>query len=173
MRPLLLLDVDGTLSPRAATNDNRPAGFVEHRMRLTELGWRTPFRIWLNPAHGPALLALADRIDAQLAWATSWEHRANRLIAPAIGLPTLPVIEFPAGLEPLPGRPFAWKFDAVARFAGDRPLAWLDDDFDLFPDARDAFLDGRRGRTTELVRVDPRTGITDDHLHAIATAWTG
>jgi hypothetical protein len=166
VRPLLLLDVDGPLSPWAACADARPAGFVEHRFRLKGWSRRKPLRMWLNPAHGPALVGLG----MELVWATSWGHQANTLMGPALGLPTLPVIEFPAGLEPLPGRPFAWKYGPVARFAAGRPLAWLDDDFGVYPAARKAFLErrGAAGLATTLVEVDPAVGITDAQLAMLA-----
>jgi hypothetical protein len=125
--------------------------------------------MWLNPDHGPALLRLAALADAELVWATNWEHQANTMMGPAIGLPTLPVVEFGGGLERREGQPFSWKFGAVGRRAAGRPLAWLDDDFDTYPAARDEFL-GRRaadGLVTELIRVDPRTGIGPEHLAAV------
>ncbi|GLY64662.1 hypothetical protein Atai01_12810 [Amycolatopsis taiwanensis] len=170
VKPLLLLDVDGPLSPWAAPDDAKPSGFVEHRFRLPGWSRRRPLRMWLNPALGPALLELAAQAGLELVWATNWEHRANTMMGPAIGLPVLPVIEFPAGLQPLPGRRFTWKYGPVARYAAGRPLAWLDDDFDVYPTAREEFLDRRRAASvpTELVGVNPRIGITDDHLASVA-----
>jgi hypothetical protein len=159
VRPLILLDVDGPLNPFAAPACARPPGFVEHAIRLSRWDRRKVLRLWLNPTHGPDLCALAERADAQLAWATTWEHRANTVIAPVIGLPNLPVIDVGGAGE-------SWKFPAVARYAGDRPLVWLDDDFDLFPAARDHFLAGRRA-PTELLRVDPRLGLSGEDLHAV------
>ncbi|HEY3471150.1 MAG TPA: hypothetical protein VGL47_38865 [Amycolatopsis sp.] len=156
MRPLILLDVDGPLSPWAAPRHAKPAGYAEHSWRLSRWS-RKRQRIWLNPAHGPRLVALAGSADAELAWATSWEHRANRQVGPAIGLPPLPVVEF-AGEQP------TWKFGPVARFAAGRPLAWFDDDFDLFPAARTAFLERRAALPTELIDVDAHTGLTDHHF---------
>lgn len=50
------------------------------------------------------------------------------------------------------------------RFAWQRPLVWLDDDCDLYPTARDAFLAKPADVPTALVRVDPRTGLTGEHL---------
>lgn len=73
--------------------------------------------------------------------------------------------------QPLSGRPFTWKYGPVARYAAGRPLAWLDDDFGVYPAAREAFLERRRaaGAATELVEVDPAVGITDEQLAAVAT----
>jgi hypothetical protein len=169
VRPLVLLDVDGPLSPWAANERTRPPGYVEHRLRVGPWWWSRPLRIWLNPGHGPALLGLAERFGAELAWATSWDHRANAMIGPAIGLPVLPVVEVAAHLELRPGCAFRWKFGAVARYAAGRPLAWLDDDFDVYPAARDEFVAKRErdGLPTELITVNPRTGITDEHLATI------
>lgn len=161
-RPLLLLDVDGPLNPFAGSAETR-VGFVEHRIRLSRWSRRKVLRLWLNPAHGPALLELARRTGAQLAWATTWGHRANTVIGPVIGLPVLRVVE----LDDAGGR---WKFPAVERFAAGRPLIWVDDDFDLYPIERDAFLSRRAGMPTELLRIDPRIGLTTADLAAVE-AW--
>lgn len=113
-----------------------------------------------GPAHGPTLLRLAEQIGAEPVWATNWDHDANTTIGPASGLPVLSVIKVRAWLEPRAGQPFRWKFGAVARYAAGRPVAWLDDDFDVHPDARDEFLAKRdaNGLATELVRGDRTSG---------------
>ncbi|MET4923331.1 hypothetical protein P3L51_13370 [Streptomyces sp. PSRA5] len=99
-RPLLLLDVDGPLNPYAARLP-RPRGYTTHHLHPSSwLSRQTPgsrphrrgLRVRLNPAHGPILTGL----PFELAWATTWMHEANTMIAPAVGLPTdLPVIEWP------------------------------------------------------------------------------
>lgn len=155
--------MDGPLNPWAAKRDAKPAGFSEHRWKLSRWSRRKPLVMWLNPAHGAQLTALMERTGVQLAWATTWEHQANTMVGPAIGLPSLPVVEFGPSTS-------GWKFRAVGRFAARRPLAWLDDDFDLYPRERDEFL-ARREEPTELVRVDPHTGFTADHL-AQVEEWT-
>lgn len=159
MRPLVLLDVDGPLNVWAASE--RPASYVEHRWRMSWRRWRTA---WLDPSHGPRLLALAADLDAELAWCTTWEDDANRYVGPALGLPPLRVV----GLRAYEGRS-GWKFPAVGRFAAGRPLAWLDDDFGLFPAARAEFL-ARRREPTALVEVDAARGITDEDLARVAAA---
>lgn len=160
MKPLLLLDIDGPLNPWAAKRDAKPQGCVEHSWKLSRWSRRKPLVMWLNPDHGRQLLDLATRTGLQLAWATTWEHEANTMVGPALGLPPLAVIEFGPPAD-------HWKYRAVTRFAGTRPLAWLDDDFDLYPGPRDQFLERRRETPTELVRVDPHTGLTPAHLTAV------
>jgi hypothetical protein len=127
-KPLLLLDVDGPLNPYAAKPSRRPEGYETHRLVPTGHNPRKPFRVWLNPSHGPSLLAL----PFDLVWCTTWEHDANRLIGPNIGLPELPVLEFPPALK---FRNFErdedgtyWKTHTVVEWAAGRPFAWVDDE---------------------------------------------
>lgn len=163
MKPILLLDVDGPLNPFAA--ETPPLGYVEHEWRVSRWRRKAGRRAWLNPAHGAALLALAERTSADLAWVSSWEDEANATVGPALGLPALPVV----GVRAYEQHP-DWKYGAVGRFAAGRPLAWLDDDFELFPSARQRFLE-RRGRlATALIPVHPAKGIGPDHLTAAETA---
>jgi hypothetical protein len=113
--------------------------------------------MWLNPAHGPLLLGLADRTGAELVWASTWGPAANSTVGAALGLPELASINFVPGSALGDGQ---WKFPAVSRLAGDRPFAWFDDDFDLYPVAREAFVARRGAERARLVRVDPHVGIT-------------
>jgi len=145
-KPLLLLDVDGVLIPYAAPE--RPAGFEQHTLQDEQ--------VWLAPHHGAWLRPLCDRF--QLVWATGWEHDANRLIAPILGLPELPVIEFERDAS---GR-FS-KLPTLARFAADRPLAWIDDELS---DAARAWAAGRAARTL-LLDADPAIGLTEQLVAAI------
>lgn len=110
MRPYLLLDVDGVLSP---TTDAVPPGF-----RRVE----TPdFRVAVSDQHGRWLTELSEFFV--LVWATSWGERANAVYAKLLGLPALEVIRLP--------RPSAkpdWKLPAIASWAGSKALAWVDDE---------------------------------------------
>ena len=139
--PLLLLDVDGVLNPFAAAAC--PPGYTEHDFFPGE----EPVR--LCPAHGSWLQELAARF--QIVWATAWGADANRLLAPRLRLPELPVIAFP----PVPFHPRD-KLPAIIRYAGHRPLAWIDD---AIPPETHAWAASRRVPTL-LISIDPAEGLT-------------
>lgn len=141
LRPLLLVDVDGVLNPWHAVEC--PAGFREY-------SFFTGDRVLLSEGHGELLRSLSTSFE--LVWATAWEHKANRLISPIIGLPELPVIEFP-----LTGHDYVFrKLPAVIDSVGDRPCAWIDDEHQPahYQWARD------RGVPTLIVDIDPAEGLT-------------
>lgn len=164
-KPLLLLDVDGPLNPYAAPPHRRPEGYQTHRP--TPTGWSRPLRVWLNPAHGPMLLALADRLE--LAWATTWCDDANRIIGPLIGLPELPVIPLEQPTRTSPAGQI-WKRATVEQYVGDRAFAWLDDDFEtddlLWAKERTAAR-----HATLLLHINPAVGIAQEDVDQVA-AWS-
>ena len=100
----------------------------------------------------------------ELAWVTAWEDNANLLLAPALGLPELPVVRFVH-----PGRDVSsryartWKLPSIERFAADQPLAWIDDD--LHGDAY-AWAAMRR-IPTKLLSTNPSIGIIDRDVRAL------
>lgn len=170
MKPVLLLDVDGPLNPWNNKPHRRPAGYDTFRFPVAGTTARRPMRVWLRPAHGPQLLTLADRCGFKLVWATSWQAEANEFISPALGLPELPIVPFPE-FDPVRGWPRVghWKWDAVADYAGDRPLVWLDDEHQGRAQQanRERFL-LRRGRVPTLLHhVSPRAGIDQPDLDAV------
>lgn len=159
-KAILALDVDGPYNPYGGSNSIRErAGY--RRYFMAPAGWADAraLRVWLKHSHGEETLKLAAEADLDLVWATTWEDEANRLIGPKIGLPELPVIKFRGSLE--------WKFPDVLKYAEGRPLAWFDDDFQLFPEARDAFLKARGDLPTLLHTVSPRFGLTTEDFAAV------
>ncbi|HRW19700.1 MAG TPA: hypothetical protein P5181_12725 [Dermatophilaceae bacterium] len=81
-------------------------------------------RVALHPAHGRWLDELADL--SELVWATTWQHEANRVLSPLLGLPQdLPVL--PLRMDPLFHGRYAWKTDQIADWVGPRPFVWIDD----------------------------------------------
>lgn len=149
-KPLLLLDVDGVLSPFP----NTPEGFSEYRLFHGE---EEPVR--LSPRHGDWLRELAAVFD--IAWASGWGEAANELLCPIFDLPPLPVI-------PLPAAPFEPrdKLPAVAAFTGERPAAWVDDIVTVEARAWAA----QRTVPTLIVEVSAAAGLTREIVDELQ-AW--
>lgn len=182
-RGLLAIDVDGPLNPYAAKPSRRPEGYLSYR--LTRDGrWLSgrEFRkskglcVWLNPAHGRLILDLAEETGLRPVWATTWLDMANTHIGPAIGLPELPVIQFPDSdlTQDGPIREWGaqggWKFPGMAAVSAGVPLAWLDDEFragGLAAAQISAFEGSRVGVATLLCAVDPATGLGVEHCDRV------
>jgi hypothetical protein len=142
-KPYLLIDVDGVLVPFGS--ELPPDGYEAVDI--------DGFDRWLNPAHGRWLNDLG--VSYELVWATAWGRDAPEVLGPILGLPDMPVIEFGIG-----GSGETWKLDDVARFVGDRPLAWIDDD--LHDDAWE--WAGERREATLLICTDPAVGFIRAHV---------
>jgi hypothetical protein len=150
-RPLLLLDVDGVLNPYGA---DCPAGFTEHVLFPDEI---EPVRVCAD--HGGWIVELSGAYE--VVWATAWGEQANRLLAPLLGIPRLPVVPF--GQVPFSAD---LKVPAIDALAGDRPAAWIDDL--LGPAAYD--WAAHRSAPTLLLPADPAVGLTRELVDR-ALAW--
>jgi hypothetical protein len=150
-RPLLCIDVDGVLNPYFAHRVG--ARFVAHRVGNHV--------VHLEPAHGPSLLAFADRFD--LVWATSWEDEANEIIGPLLGWPTLPVIHFDSEVNK------TGKSPAIEHYAAGRPLVWIDDQ----PLRGDRAWERDRNLRipTRILKPNSGQGLGSDHLAAITAFY--
>ena len=149
-RPLLLLDIDGTLVPLGPPDGidllEPPVGgdhaYVRYRPELS--GW---------------MARLAEAFE--LVWATSWGVDANHVLSPLLGLPPLPVV--PITDEAGPGETL--KLPAIRRFVGERPFAWIDDD--IGEDAR-TWVDLRvEVSPGHLVMTQADRGIDEGHVHEL------
>jgi hypothetical protein len=159
LRPVLAIDVDGVLN--ACGHGDPPPGWRDVRI--------AGLRVRCNPAHGAQLLVIALESDAELAWCTFREQAANEHVSPLLGLPDLPWVPMApgrAGLKFSQYRPLGViKAIALAAWAGDRPVCWLEDE----PDAG-AALAARHRAPHLVIEVDERAGLQEAHLER-ARAW--
>ncbi|MEV7416883.1 hypothetical protein [Streptomyces sp. NPDC089919] len=154
---LLFLDVDGPLNPYAAKPERRPVGYTT--IRVPAAG-RRPLRVWLHPGHGAALIGLGY----ELVWATSWMGDANKWIAPVLGLPELPFVDFGEALFRERPDGVHWKTDPLIEYAGGRAFVWVDDEQG---ELDHAWVAARHPGSALLHHVDPRVGLREDDLRAL------
>lgn len=120
---------------------------------------------FLSSAAAAHLLELTGIFE--LVWASGWEEKANEYLPRLLGLPaTLPFLSF--SREPTPGRTTLahWKLEAIDEFAGERPLAWIDDAFN--PACHE--WAAARPAPTLLVATLPASGLTSRE-QALLVAW--
>ncbi len=152
-RPLLLLDIDGVISLFGFEPLRPPPGSFHSIDGIPH---------FISAAAGAHLHALSDAY--QPVWCSGWEEKANEYLPYLLELPgPLPFLSF----ERSPGRANAhWKLAAIDAYAGQRPLAWVDD----------AFNDGchewarRRAAPTLLVTTSPQRGLVWNDVAALL-AW--
>ena len=106
----------------------------------------------------------------ELVWCTTWAAEANEWIAPHIGLPSLPVIEWPDDVKLVrasnPGGTY-WKTEHVVEYAAGRAFAWIDDEI---TDRDREFVTANHEGPALLHHVSPRLGLLPADFEAL-TAW--
>nr|WP_308442753.1 HAD domain-containing protein [Catellatospora bangladeshensis] len=136
-RPLLFRDVDGTLLPFAGAA--RQVGDEAN-----------PLLAGLDPEYGRRLAVL----PCDLVWATTWMAEANEVLAPRLGLPRLPIVDWPDDHDD--GR-LPWKTRHLVEWAAGRRFVWVDDEI---TDADRKWVATNSSVPALLHRVDPRCGLT-------------
>jgi hypothetical protein len=150
-KPVLAVDVDGVIS---LFGFDGPLEDVPGEFRLVD-----------GVAHciahgvGERLMSLAEHYE--LIWATGWEERANDHLPLLLGLAEeLQALTF--GGRARFGTAH-WKLDALDEYAGERPLAWIDDSLDEscheWAENRDA--------PTLLVPTESHVGLIDAQVDTI------
>ena len=170
-----LLDVDGVLN--AVTS--RPDTSVWPADAWVRTEARAAGRAYPILAAQPVLdfvAAVAASGAADVRWHTTWQHDAVASLAPALGLPPLPVEDAPefqvaggaSGYAGTHTAPAWWKLSAARRaVSSGRPLVWTDDDLARFGVQRE--IDEQPFEPDTVLLVAPRTdiGLTPAHLRAI------
>ena len=161
-RSPLFLDVDGPLIPFRARPVGRRIATSDGIASAEASG--SPLMDRLDPTDGRKLLELG----CELVWATSWMADANEVVAPRLGLPQLPVVDFPDD-DTMPEHGLHWKTKFLTEWAGGRPFVWLDDEI---TDADRRWVHGHHQEIALLHRVDPFAGLTDADFTLIRQ-WLG
>jgi len=148
VKPVLFVDVDGVISL---------FGFDPAADMPGPFHWIDGIAHCIPPDSGLRLARLADSFE--LVWATGWEEKANEYLPHILALPfrELPCLTFDGRARFGSSH---WKVDTIEDYAGDRPAAWIDDNFN------EACHDWAAARSapTLLVHTHPAVGITDDHV---------
>jgi len=146
--PVIFLDVDGTLIPVGAG----PLERLEVPPRSTGSG--NPLLGRLNPRHGSRLMALR----CELVWATTWLADANEEIAPRLGLPPLPFVDWADAPADESIDRLHWKTRTLVAWAAGRPFIWVDDEITAFDRV---WVATHHAAEALLQRVSPLRGVTD------------
>ena len=148
-KPVLFVDVDGVISL---------FGFPPSRDKVPgEFHWVEGVAHCIPSRAGARLVRLSERFD--LVWATGWEDKANEYLPFILKLPfrDLPSLSFDG--QAVFGSSH-WKLDAIESYAGDQPVAWIDDNLG---DACRLWALSREAPTL-LVETRSASGMTDDHV---------
>lgn len=118
---------------------------------------------FLSSSAAAHLHTLAGFFD--LVWASGWEEKANEYLPHLLGLPAdLPFLRFPRHAESATTTPAHWKLASIEAYAGERPLAWIDD---AFNPACHAWASARAAPTL-LVTTAPARGLTSTEADQLA-----
>lgn len=168
--PVLLLDVDGALSPFGTPEDGMHWPAWDHHLIDVE-----PNRPLISVPLAQAMTAAVAALDVQIVWLTTWGEKANTHLAPLLGWDPLPVLDVTGGRR-FKGEHDGWaKLHVVKRWLrtyGPRPLVWVDDDVRI-EDLAQEDLYVKALKSALLLRTDRDAGITPADLDRVTTFLGG
>lgn len=160
-RPVVAVDVDGVINAvgeDATISHLIPLPEDAHPINPFFLG-REAVAVALVPAAAEFFMAAAD---ADLRWASAWEHLADA-VGHLIGIGPLPLAVDSDRRPAHAGESeVEWKAASIrAAIAPDAPLVWVDD-------VADPALMADRAGPTLVIAPDPRVGLTFAHVRLVA-----
>ena len=156
---LLFLDVDGTLLPFGAEG---PYPVYDPAFPLPAAAAEHPLLSRVDPALGARLASLG----CELVWATTWMDDANSCLGPWLGLPRLPVVDWPDADDEVQGG-LHWKTRTLVSWAAGRSFIWVDDEI---TEADRAWVAGHHPGRALLCRVDAQRGLGEVDF-AVMEEW--
>jgi HAD domain in Swiss Army Knife RNA repair proteins len=146
-KPLLMVDIDGVLSLFGQADTAPWSARVDGAFHTID-----GIPHFLSHTAATHLLGLREHFD--LVWASGWEERAEEHLPHLLSLPEgIPFLRFERFRR---GEQAHWKLAAIEAYAGDRPLAWIDD---ALSEACHTWAEARRAPTL-LVQTAPERGLT-------------
>lgn len=145
--PLLLLDIDGVLSPLFYHGDLLAEGYTVLRGSWNNAFLATRERDWIERL----------RPYCALVWATNWRNAAHE-VTDHWNIEKFPLtVEF----DDMFDAEGTWKLPAIQRFLEGRnnPVVWIDDELE-----DDAIQWARTRPHTHFLQANPTYGLMDDAL---------
>jgi hypothetical protein len=145
-KPLLFVDIDGVVSLFGFGSTAVPA----------RCSWHQVDGIVHLLSHEAAEHLQALEAHYEVVWCSGWKDRANDHLPHVLRVGPYPHLTFGASEG-------HWKLASVIAHAGDRPLAWIDDDVN---DAVRAWA-AERAAPTLIVETAPSSGLTAAHAERL------
>ncbi|MER5468061.1 HAD domain-containing protein [Streptomyces sp. NPDC002685] len=158
-RPILFLDVDGPLIPFGPSPGREQLPYSGADSSPDQ---GNPLLGRLDESVGPRLMALG----CELVWASTWMYEANESVGPRLGLPWLPVVEWPEASSADDGpRGLHWKTRTLVEWADRRPFIWVDDEISAMDRL---WVAAQHEGPSLLHRVDPAVGLDEQDFSVLA-----